>query len=103
MFFFSQENDKEDNRENKRRRSRNFRRGGKAKQENGAESDAKEGDKKDDRQRKRQPRLRRNNRDLCIKVSNIARNVRIKELKTELRDIGFNPTFISWKGMCYEK
>lgn len=41
---------------------------------------------------------------MCIKVSNIAKDVRIKDLKQELREKGCNPTFISWKGnfgKCY--
>lgn len=44
------------------------------------------------------------NRDLCIKLSNIAKNVRIKDLKSELREKSCHPTFISWKGgfgKCY--
>lgn len=93
-----QENENEPGRLNKRRRQRRLNRN-KNEQQNGNESDtvgnkeSGQGAKKDGRQRQR-----KNNRDLCIKVSNIAKNVRIKELKTELREKGFNPTFISWKG-----
>lgn len=49
-------------------------------------------------------RARRENRDYCVKISNIARNIRIKDLKAELRNRGVNPMFISWKGAygkCY--
>lgn len=51
-----------------------------------------------------QMRRRRDNRDFCIKVSNIDRSSRIKDLKAELRKRGCNPMFISWKGAygkCY--
>lgn len=49
-------------------------------------------------------RKRRDIRDFCIKVSNIAKHIRIKDLKAELRKRGCNPIFISWKGAygkCY--
>lgn len=49
-------------------------------------------------------RARRENRDYCVKISNIARSIRIKDLKAELRNRGVNPMFISWKGAygkCY--
>lgn len=81
-------------------------------QQNGAESEGNEGDPKDATTKKRSNKDRRrqkstsklNNRDLCIKISNIAKNVRIKDLKTELREKACHPTFISWKGgfgKCY--
>lgn len=43
-------------------------------------------------------------RDLCIRVTNIARTMRIKELKQELRTRECNPIFITWNGYhgkCY--
>lgn len=39
----------------------------------------------------------RQDRDLCIKVTNISCDVKIKDLKAELRNRGCNPTFISYK------
>lgn len=50
------------------------------------------------RNSQQQTRKRRNNREYCIKVSNIDRNSRLKDLKAELRKRGCNPMFISWKG-----
>jgi len=41
---------------------------------------------------------RRGNRDFCVKVSNISRGTRIKDLKAELRKRECNPIYISWKG-----
>lgn len=55
-------------------------------------------------ERKKRQKKRRDNRDYCIKVSNIPKSMRIKEFKSELREKGCNPMFISWKGSygtCY--
>lgn len=55
-------------------------------------------------ERKKRQKKRRDNRDYCIKVSNIPKSMRIKEFKSELRLNGCNPMFISWKGSygtCY--
>lgn len=71
-----------------------------------------EGDgKKNDRDRRRRDRNSKNDRkggrverDLCIRVTNIARTMRIKELKQELRNRECNPIFITWNGYhgkCY--
>jgi len=92
----------------RRRRNVRRRRTNSDQQQNGAESEGNDG-KEDGTSKKQKPKQRRqgsklNNRDLCIKLSNIARNVRIKDLKTELREKSCHPTFISWKGgfgKCY--
>jgi len=48
---------------------------------------------------KRPQRKRRSgNRDFCVKVSNISRGTRIRDLKAELRKRECNPIYISWKG-----
>ncbi|KAJ6637857.1 Methenyltetrahydrofolate synthase domain-containing protein [Pseudolycoriella hygida] len=55
-------------------------------------------------ERKKRQKKRRDNRDYCIKVSNIPKSMRVKEFKSELREKGCNPMFISWKGLygtCY--
>ncbi|XP_058813822.1 methenyltetrahydrofolate synthase domain-containing protein [Topomyia yanbarensis] len=109
------------------RRPRNPRRGprrsGKDTGESGAEkSEGEDNDKKDtgdgDRKkgdRRNQRGRRRGNpkadrkfgrveRDLCIRVTNISRSMRIKDLKQELRTRECNPIFITWNGFygkCY--
>lgn len=78
----------------------------------GAERDAGDGDgKKGGRDRRRRDRNSKGDRkggrverDLCIRVTNIARTMRIKELKQELRTRECNPIFITWNGYhgkCY--
>lgn len=79
----------------------------------GGDKDAGDGDGKKggrDRRRRdrREPRHERKGgrveRDLCIRVTNIARSMRIKELKQELRNRECNPIFITWNGYhgkCY--
>ncbi|XP_037821571.1 methenyltetrahydrofolate synthase domain-containing protein-like [Lucilia sericata] len=54
----------------------------------------------------RRPKLRKNRpmRDFSVKLSNISRDVRIKDLKSELRNRQCNPMAITWKGQygrCY--
>lgn len=82
-------------------------------EEKGAvDRDTAEGDgKKGGRDRRRRDRNTKNDRkggrverDLCIRVTNIARTMRIKELKQELRTRECNPIFITWNGYhgkCY--
>ncbi|CAD7084644.1 unnamed protein product [Hermetia illucens] len=64
-----------------------------------------DGEQSSENKENNQPvRRKRNNRDFCIKVSNIAKCVRIKDLKAELRKRNCNPIYISWKGAfgrCY--
>ncbi|XP_017477477.1 PREDICTED: methenyltetrahydrofolate synthase domain-containing protein [Rhagoletis zephyria] len=60
----------------------------------------------DRKQQQQQQRVRKNRlaRDFCIKLSNITRDVRVKDLKSELRKRECNPLYISWKGQfgkCY--
>lgn len=55
---------------------------------------------------KRKPRIRRDRpaNEFCVKLSNISRDVRVKDLKTELRKRKCNPFYINWKGQygkCY--
>lgn len=73
----------------------------------GGDGDAKKGGR-DRRRRERNPKNERKNgrveRDVCIRVTNIARSMRIKELKQELRTRECNPLFITWNGYhgkCY--
>uniref|UniRef100_A0A1B0D3U8 Methenyltetrahydrofolate synthase domain-containing protein n=1 Tax=Phlebotomus papatasi TaxID=29031 RepID=A0A1B0D3U8_PHLPP len=35
--------------------------------------------------------------NICIKVTNISKNIRVKDIKQEIRKRGCNPHFISWK------
>lgn len=78
----------------------------------GGDKDAGDGDgKKGGRDRRRRERNSKSERkggrverDLCIRVTNIARTMRIKELKQELRTRDCNPIFITWNGYhgkCY--
>lgn len=105
-----------------RRYNRKPRRSGKETGESGAEKseaeDGKSGDKdagdgdgkkvgRDRRRREQKPKSERRSRtewDLCIRVTNINRSMRIKELKQELRNRDCNPIFIKWNGFhgkCY--
>ncbi|XP_011210476.1 methenyltetrahydrofolate synthase domain-containing protein [Bactrocera dorsalis] len=73
---------------------------GKSQERKGAGGDRKQ------QQQQRQQRVRKNRlaRDFCIKLSNITRDVRVKDLKSELRKRECNPLYISWKGQfgkCY--
>lgn len=57
-----------------------------------------------DKNTKNDRKSTRVDRDLCIRVSNISRTMRIKELKQELRNRECNPIFITWNGFhgkCY--
>lgn len=73
----------------------------------GGDGDEKKGGRYQRRRRERNPkndRKGRVERDLCIRVSNISRSMRIKELKQELRTRECNPIFITWNGFhgkCY--
>lgn len=97
-----------ENSENKQtgRRRTQFqrRRRNKAPQHSDGEIDAERGGDGDQHQSSRQQQQKKYNRHFCIKVSNIPRSIRIKEFKSELRERGCNPVFISWKGsngMCF--
>lgn len=52
----------------------------------------------DNNRRNNDQRKRRGNRDFCVKVSNISKGTRIKDLKAELRKRECNPVYIAWKG-----
>lgn len=104
-----------------RRPNRRLRRSGKDTGESGAERSEAEGGDKDAgdgdgkkvgrggerRRREAKPKSERRGKsdwDLCIRVSNINRSMRIKELKQVLRDRDANPMFIKWNGFhgkCY--
>lgn len=110
-----------------KRKPRNFRRGprrsGKEAGESGAErsegednskkenagegGDRKKGGQRRDRRggnQKGERKFSRVERDLCIRVTNISRSMRIKDLKQELRNRDCNPIFITWNGFygkCY--
>ncbi|XP_055613188.1 uncharacterized protein LOC129759699 [Uranotaenia lowii] len=74
----------------------------------GGYSEKEGGDGKKQNRRRRLPRngekgerrkpSGRVDRDLCIRVSNITRSLRIKDLKKELRARNCNPIFITWNG-----
>lgn len=73
----------------------------------GGDGDGKKGNR-DRRRRERNSKSDKKggrvDRDLCIRVTNIARSMRIKELKQELRNRDCNPIFITWNGYhgkCY--
>lgn len=103
-----------------RRPNRRLRRSGKDTGESGAERSEAEGGDKDagdgdgkkvgrGERRRREPKPKSERRgksdwDLCIRVTNISRSMRIKELKQVLRDRDANPMFIKWNGFhgkCY--
>lgn len=105
-------------RRRQRRTNRRTRRSGKETGESGAEkseAEDKEGGDGDGKKvgrdrRRRDPKSRGEGRrgksdwDLCIRVSNINRSMRIKELKQVLRVRECNPMFIKWNGFhgkCY--
>jgi len=45
------------------------------------------------------PKRNNSNKDLCcFKISNIAKGVRVKDLKAELKKRDCKPVYISWKG-----
>lgn len=73
----------------------------------GGDADGKKGGRdrrRRDRNSKGDRKGGRVERDLCIRVTNIARTMRIKELKQELRNRECNPIFITWNGYhgkCY--
>ncbi|KXJ71481.1 hypothetical protein RP20_CCG020441 [Aedes albopictus] len=77
----------------------------------GGDKEAGDGDgKKTGRDRRRRERNSKSDkkgrveRDLCIRVTNITRSMRIKDLKQELRTRDCNPIFITWNGYhgkCY--
>lgn len=62
-------------------------------------------ERKPEREKKQQrQRKQRAANDFCIKLSNISRDIRVKDLKSELRKRECNPFYISWKGQygkCY--
>jgi len=47
---------------------------------------------------RRPKRKNRPPRDFCVKLSNLTRDIRVKDLKTELRKRECNPLAITWKG-----
>ncbi|XP_058442970.1 methenyltetrahydrofolate synthase domain-containing protein [Malaya genurostris] len=75
----------------------------------GQDGDRKKGDRRNQRGRRRpnpkgDRKYGRTERDLCIRVTNISRSMRIKDLKQELRTRDCNPIFITWNGFygkCY--
>ncbi|KAH8388614.1 hypothetical protein KR093_011296, partial [Drosophila rubida] len=75
--------------------------------QSGVEVGAKSEDRKFDEAGAGERRPKRKNlprRDFCVKLSNLTRDIRVKDLKTELRKRECNPLAISWKGhfgKCY--
>ncbi|KAH8312009.1 hypothetical protein KR044_009026, partial [Drosophila immigrans] len=75
--------------------------------QSGVEVGAKSEDRKFDEGAAGERRPKRKNlprRDFCVKLSNLTRDIRVKDLKTELRKRECNPLAISWKGhfgKCY--
>jgi hypothetical protein len=84
------------NKEQRPRRARKPRRFAKERQQSDGETTDKENSNN-------KMRKRRDNRVFCIKVSNLDRTSRIKDLKAELRKRGCNPMFISWRGGANRK
>lgn len=98
------ENNQENNKENRPRRFNRRRRFQKDKQAEGDNKDNNTENKENNKSSTRNSsRRRRDNRVFCIKVSNLDRNSRIKDLKAELRKRGCNPMFISWRGGASRK
>lgn len=88
----------------KPRRRRQFT--GRRRRQTKSEGEHSSGENKENEQNpgRQQLRKKRSNRDFCIKISKIAKEVRIKDLKAELRKRECNPVYISWKGpfgKCY--
>ncbi|KAH8295192.1 hypothetical protein KR018_008449 [Drosophila ironensis] len=71
-------------------------------EQSGVEGGAKSEDRKFDEAGagERRPKRNRNRGpvDFCIKLTNLTRDIRVKDLKTELRKRECNPMSISWKG-----
>lgn len=47
---------------------------------------------------RRPKKKNRPHRDFCVKLTNLTRDIRVKDLKTELRKRECNPLSITWKG-----
>uniref|UniRef100_A0A1L8DZT6 Putative 5-formyltetrahydrofolate cyclo-ligase n=1 Tax=Nyssomyia neivai TaxID=330878 RepID=A0A1L8DZT6_9DIPT len=86
--------DNNENQRNRRPRRKFPRRRSERDNQNGQENpDKPAGDR-------RRGTLHSNN--ICIKVTNISKNIRVKDIKQEIRKRGCNPHFISWKnGRCF--
>ncbi|XP_075147703.1 methenyltetrahydrofolate synthase domain-containing protein lost [Haematobia irritans] len=70
--------------------------------QSGVESKSQE--RKSGGERKMKPRKNRPPRDFSVKLTNISRDVRVKDLKSELRNRECHPLAITWKGSygrCY--
>lgn len=68
----------------------------------GVEVGAKSEDRKFDEAgtgERRQKKKNRPPRDFCVKLTNLTRDIRVKDLKSELRKRECNPLSITWKGM----
>ncbi|XP_055697000.1 methenyltetrahydrofolate synthase domain-containing protein [Phlebotomus papatasi] len=87
------ENNQENNQRNRRPR-RKFPRRRERDNQNGQENQEKPaGDRR---------RGTDHSNNICIKVTNISKNIRVKDIKQEIRKRGCNPHFISWKsGRCF--
>ncbi|KAH8369427.1 hypothetical protein KR009_010684 [Drosophila setifemur] len=77
-------------------------------EQSGVEGGAKSEDRKFDEAgaNERRPKKNKNRgpRDFCIKLTNLTRDIRVKDLKSELRKRECNPMSIAWKGhfgRCY--
>ncbi|EDW83711.1 uncharacterized protein Dwil_GK13534 [Drosophila willistoni] len=69
--------------------------------QSGVEGGAKSEDRKQNEAgggERRQKKKNRAPRDFCIKLTNLTRDIRVKDLKTELRKRECNPMSITWKG-----
>ncbi|EDW34641.1 GL21466 [Drosophila persimilis] len=76
--------------------------------QSGVEGGAKSEDRKFDEggagERRQTKKKNRGPRDFCVKLTNLTRDIRVKDLKSELRKRECNPMSIAWKGhfgKCY--
>ncbi|XP_037729054.1 methenyltetrahydrofolate synthase domain-containing protein [Drosophila subpulchrella] len=66
--------------------------------EGGAKSEDRKFEEADTGERRPKKNKNRGPRDFCIKLTNLTRDIRVKDLKTELRKRECNPMSITWKG-----
>lgn len=72
--------------------------------QSGVEVGAKSEDRKFDEAgtgERRQKKKNRPPRDFCVKLTNLTRDIRVKDLKSELRKRECNPLSITWKGKSH--
>ncbi|SPP88255.1 blast:Methenyltetrahydrofolate synthase domain-containing protein [Drosophila guanche] len=67
--------------------------------EGGAKSEDRKFDEGGAGERRQTKKKNRGPRDFCVKLTNLTRDIRVKDLKSELRKRECNPMSIAWKGV----